>query len=161
MLNIIWGREHCDNFILDPRIWFARNKKPEWFETDFVKRILKDIDGTTVLFEEALKDYRGRGISTTMISTGCKSLCDIYFSDGIIFYGGGLGDNCIPYLLEIASQKDVTIVLEHYMDFDEDMFDSNLICHNGVPLDQDSYDDLYTDWAQSITDKGYEPDSRL
>ncbi len=98
MLNIIFGRENSPDFVLDTRIYFRRNKKPEWFEDEFVKRFLKEIDNSTVLFEEALKDYRGRGISTGMISTGCKTLCDIYYhGSDTIFYGSGMGDNCIPF----------------------------------------------------------------
>lgn len=152
MLNIIFGREHCDNFILDPRIWFRKNKKPEWFEDPFVQEFLKEVDNTEVLFEEALKDYRGRGISTEMISTGCKSLCDIYFSDGIIFYGSGMGNNCIPFLIRISEQKDVTIVLEHYMDFPERYFNEKKIFIDGKPLGQYDYDDAYSEWCAS----GYE-----
>ena len=38
MLKIIFGRENCKDFILDTRIWFRKNKKPEWFEDPFVKK---------------------------------------------------------------------------------------------------------------------------
>lgn len=156
MLDIIWGRENAPEFVLDTRIWFSRHKKPEWFENEFVKRFLKDIDGSTVLFQEALSDYRGRGISTEMISTGCKTLCDIYFcEDDTIFYGSAMGDNCLPFLIEIAQKKDVTIVLEHYADFEESAFQTGLIRSNGVIMDQDSYDDAFSDWSASTLEDDY------
>lgn len=150
MLNIIFGRENSPDFVLDTRIYFRRNKKPEWFEDSFVKKFLKEIDGSTVLFEEALKDYRGRGISTEMVSTGCKTLCDIYYhGSDTIFYGSGMGDNCIPFLMEIAAHNDITIVLEHYMDFPGEYFEKKLVRINGTVLTQDTYDDAYSDWCAS------------
>lgn len=149
MLNVIFGRENCDDFVLDTRVWFRKHKKPEWFEDAFVKEFLKEVDNTTVLFEEALKDYKGRGISTEMISTGCKTLCDIYYGDGIIFYGSGMGDNCIPFLIRISEMKDVTIVLEHYMDFPEHYFEEGKISCNGKILGQYDYDDAFSAWGLS------------
>ena len=76
MLTLVFGRNNVNQelFCLDTRIYFRKHKKPQWFEEHFVKRFLKAIDNTTVLFEEALKDYRGHGISTEMISTGCRAL---------------------------------------------------------------------------------------
>lgn len=56
MLNIVFGRENLEEFELDARLIFRRNKKPEWFQDEFVRQFLKEIDGTTVLFEEALLD---------------------------------------------------------------------------------------------------------
>ena len=148
MLNVIFGRESCEHFVLDTRVWFSQHKKPEWFEDPFVKEFLKEVDNTEVLFEEALKDYRGRGISTEMISTGCKTLCDIYFdNEGTIFYGSAMGDNCIPFLIRISEQKDVTIVLEHYMDFPEHYFEEGKVACDGRVLGQYDYDDAFSNWG--------------
>lgn len=149
MINIIFGRENCNQskYIVDSRIYFRRNKKPEWFEDDFVKEFLKAVDNTKVLFEEALLDYRGRGISTEMISSGCKTLCDIYYcEDGSIFNGSMMGNNCIPFLLRIAKNKDFTMVLEHYMDFPPESFNEGVLYCKGELLTQDTYDDAYSDW---------------
>lgn len=146
MLNIVFGRENLEEFELDARLIFRRNKKPEWFQDEFVRQFLKEIDGTTVLFEEALLDYKGRGISTEMISTGCKTLCCIYFLDGW-FYGSLLGDNCIPFLLKIAKKKDVNIMLEHYMDIPDEDFISNDIRVNGSRVNVEEYEDAYCLWC--------------
>ena len=94
MLHVIFGREEIGekNYVLDNRIFFRRNKKPEWFEDDFVKEFLYEIDGSKVIAQEALLDYRGRGISTEMISTGCKSLCCIYYCYKDHIFNGSLID---------------------------------------------------------------------
>ena len=152
MLNIVFGRENLEEFELDARLIFRRNKKPEWFQDEFVRQFLKEIDGTTVLFEEALLDYKGRGISTEMISTGCKTLCCIYFLDGW-FYGSLLGDNCVPFLLKIAKKKDVNIMLEHYMDIPDGDFISNDIRVNGSRVNVEEYEDAYClGWATEEED---------
>ena len=128
--------------------FFRRNKKPEWFEDDFVKEFLYEIDGSKVIAQEALLDYRGRGISTEMISTGCKSLCCIYYCyKDHIFNGSLMGDNCIPFLMRIAENHDVTIVLEHYMDFPEQYFRTGKIMMYDRLLDQDDYDDAFSAWC--------------
>lgn len=149
MINIIFGRENCDEskFILDSRAYFRDHKEPEWFDDPLVQEFLLAVDGSTVLFQEALKDYRGKGISTDKISSGCKTLCDIYFSnDGSIFNGSMMGNNCIPFLLRIAQKKDFTMVLEHYMDFPEESFDLGCLFCNGRKLTQRGYDDAFSNW---------------
>ena len=150
MLHIIFGREVAgeQNYVLDSRIFFRRNKKPEWFEDDFVKEFLFEIDGSKVIAQEALLDCRGRGISSEMISTGCKSLCCIYYCyQNHIFNGSLMGDNCIPFLMRIANEHDVTIVLEHYMDFPEKYFREGRIMIDGRLLGQYDYDDAFSAWC--------------
>ena len=161
MLNIIFGRENIPhenipNVVLDPRDYFFLYKKPEWFEDPFVKEFLKVVDNTTVLFEEALKDYKGRGISTLMISTGCKTLCCIYFlSNELIFNGSAMGNNCLPFLVRIAQEKDITIFLEHYADFPRESFSLVDMYCNGVLLDPDKYEDAFCDWCDSTEEEGF------
>lgn len=162
MLYIIWGRENIPNelknkMIMDSRPYFQYAKRPEWFEDDFVKKFLKDIDNTEVLFEEALKDYRGRGISPLMISTGCKTLCNIYFdvNSEHIFFGSQLGDNCLPYLVEIASKRDVTILLEHFADFPSWCFKETQFFCDGKPVDEKGYEYAFCDWNHSTTEEGW------
>ena len=76
MLNIIFGRDFClRDYILDTRSYFTDFKRPEWFSDPFIQKFIYEIDGSTVLFEEALKDRRGHGISMEWLSTGCKTLC--------------------------------------------------------------------------------------
>ena len=161
MLNIIFGRENVPKelvpkVVLDSRSYFSLFKKPEWFEDPFVKEFLKSVDNTTVLFEEALKDYKGRGISTTMISTGEKTVCCIYFDvDDRIFYGASMGNNCLPFLVRIAQKKDITIFLEHYADFARESFSLVDMYCNGILLDQDKYDDAFSNWSASTCEEGF------
>lgn len=114
-----------------------------WFEDDFVKRFIYEIDHSVVLFEEALKDYRERGISTKKISTGCKTLCCIYYdTENLVFNGSCLGNNCLPFLVEISEKK----VMEHYTDFPEYYFENGKISVDGKIAGQYDYDDAFSGW---------------
>ena len=162
MLNIIFGRENVPKelvpkVVLDCRPYFRWYKQPEWFEDPFVKEFLKVVDGTEVLFQEALKDYRGKGISTEMISTGCKNLCCIYYdiNSEHIFFGTQLGDNCLPFLARIAEKRDVTIFLEHFADFPSECFKSTDIRCNGKRLTEEEYEDAYCDWCATTQKDDY------
>lgn len=153
MLNLVFGRDFIPEggkLVEDPRAFFIKYKKPEWFEDDFVKRFLKEIDNTEVLFEEALKDYRGRGISTEKISTGCKTLCVLYYNDkeNLWFNGTGMGLNCLPFLYELVSKKDVNVFFEYQPWFGEEYFDNNLIMMNGKVATEDDVDLAYCEWCE-------------
>ena len=152
MLNVVFGREPFEewvDFIPDARIYFSQHKRPEWFEDPFVKKFLAFIDGTEVLFEEALKDKFGHGISTEMISTGCKTLCCIYLGErDKVFYGTTMGENCYPFLLELARERDITIVSEHYPLIEDKYFDEGLIRIDGKPITITEFEDAFCDWME-------------
>lgn len=154
MLTIIFGRENVPEeskkyTYLPSPYFFKINKKPEWFEDPFVKEFLKEIDGTEVLFEEALKDRNGRGISTDKISTGCKTLCCVYYHPEIIFYGSLLGNNCLPFLLRISDTTDITLVFEHYAVFkDSDYVEHVIMCNGRRIMNIDDYEEEYGKWVE-------------
>jgi hypothetical protein len=51
-----------------------------------------------------------------------------------------LGDNCTPYLMEIAREKDVTVVLEHPLGFPENMADK--VYFRDIDVYADNYEDF-------------------
>lgn len=148
-LNIILGRENCDanELYLDSSGYFKEYKKPEWFETDFAKRAIKAIDNADVLFEEALMNQFGHGFSTEKLSSGVKTLLLIKFGPEHIYYGSMMGDNCVPFLMEIAKEreKDTTILLEHFMDFPYEY--EGMLKLNGEPISIDDYEDAVATWS--------------
>lgn len=163
MLNVVIGESEIPaeyEVMVDPRYYFKYRKKPEWFEDEFVKRFLKEVDGTEVLFEEALKDKFGHGISTMMMSTGCKTLCVIYYdtNDKVYYNGSAMGDNCIPFLMEMAEKRDINIFLRHDMHFSDnemgiDFFKTGLIKIYGKPVDnEDDYYDIFDEKRDTVYD---------
>ncbi len=77
VLNFIIGRENIDlnQVDMDSRVYFKEFKKPEWFLDPFAVRVIKEIDKAEVVFEEALKNRFGHGMSTMELSTGTKPCC--------------------------------------------------------------------------------------
>ena len=154
MLDIVFGRESvpCGRFVLDGRYYFTKMKLPGWFEDPFIKRVINGVDGAEVLFEEALKNRWGHGISTEMLSTGCKVLCCLYF-DALdkVFFATQMGNNCIPYYMEIARSRDIMLCYEHFADMPGWCFEEGLVRLNGVVLTEDAYEEAYMDWVERET----------
>lgn len=65
--------------VISPDSIFNLGKKPEWFDVELIKRVIKDIDGATVIYQEGLMDKWNYGISTRELSTGCKAVICLYF----------------------------------------------------------------------------------
>lgn len=130
MLDIICGHMFCPDrteIVFDNRIWFRREIDPKSLNCDFVRRTAKEIDLAEHVRDDVFIDRFGKACPAENLSTGFKSLCCLYFSDGTKrFNGSMMGDNCVPFLMEIAAEKDVKIYLEHYMllkDFTNITFD--------------------------------------
>lgn len=149
MLNIIIGRENInlDEVCMNSRLYFKRWKKPEWFETDFAKRVIKEVDKAEVLFEEALKNRFGRGMSTEQLSTGTKTLLLMKFEPDHIYYGTNMGDNCVPFIMELVkeSKDDITLLLEHFMDIPDEY--EGMLKLNGELASIEEYEDTIATWS--------------
>lgn len=115
MLNIIIEsnyEETCKrlpNRISNVRGYFDTSYEPEWFDDEFVRKIIKDIDNTTVVSGINLYNDVLLGISPESLSSGSKALI-ILFEEDYIVNGDRLGDNCIGLLLEIAKRKDLSLI---------------------------------------------------
>lgn len=83
-----------------------------WFLDPYVVDIIKEIDNTVVNEDLTLYNEVLGGIVPSQLSSGCKGLILVYKTDCKID-GDRLGDNCWGRLSDIASKKDVDIVLRH------------------------------------------------
>ena len=92
MLNIIIEsnyEETCKrlpNRISNVRGYFDTSYEPEWFDDEFVRKIIKDIDNTTVLSGISLYNEVLTGISPVSLSSGSKALI-ILFEENYIVNG--------------------------------------------------------------------------
>ena len=84
----------------------------DWFSDPYVVQIIKEIDNTVVNADLTLHNEILGGIVPSQLSSGCKGLILVYKTDCKI-NGDRLGDNCWGRLMDIASKKDVDIVLRH------------------------------------------------
>lgn len=99
--------------------YFDVNYDEEWFQDSFVKDMMQDVCGATVLPCGVIdiKDY-GK-VAPTQLSAGVKALILMLKTDRVV-YATACVDNCAKWIIEIAKKKDVTICLQHYMEFEED-----------------------------------------
>lgn len=151
MLNVIYGRENADTsrFILNSRLYFDEHMKESWFDDKFVLEMIKGVDGAVRVTQDFFKDRYNKSILARMLSTGVKTLCCMYYDDGSHdFYASAMGDNCIDYYMKMARQRDITLVFEHYPYIDNKYFDEGLLIGEGKVLDEDGFDDMYSDWAE-------------
>ena len=153
MLNFIIGRENIDlgPIHMDSPLYF-RKARPEWLNDDFAKRAIKAIDQATVLNGFALENRFGYGMSSEQISTGTKTLLLIKNQPQYIYYGSLMGDNCVPFLMELVQEReaagngDITLLLEHYMDIPEKY--EGFLKINGEPVTIEEYEDEIVTWCE-------------
>lgn len=149
--------EPRDIIIQRPSIYFNRVKKPEWFEDPFVKELLLKIEGTTVLFEEALKDRHGHGKSADKICNSCRSVIMMKFLPENTYSDEFFGKNCWPFIFRLAeSGTHINIwpmTSAAHFDWYEDK--AHLIRINGKPVKDISelIDSLYDWWSDLFDDK--------
>lgn len=90
-----------------------------------------------------------------VLSPVCKTLCCVYYVPEMVFYCNYVHNEHIKFLMRAAKLNDITIVLEHYLDFtDEDIAVGMTV--NGVPVRGKShYLSLMQDWICFRQNNGY------
>lgn len=120
MLNIWFGfGDLFDRRIHDVSGYFDGVYEQNWFSSDLAREIVKGIDNTEYIDGEYFQSPVLGGIPPRDLSSGCKGVLLALNEDDIILSGERFGDNCCEWLLEVAKLKDVTISLNHIMDFKE------------------------------------------
>lgn len=92
--------------------YFDDEYEDAWFEDDYVKKLIKEIDDTEMLPDGTLYNSALGGIVKSQLSSGVKGLILLYKTDCKI-NGDRLGDNCWKYVMEIAEKQDIYLVLRH------------------------------------------------
>lgn len=115
----IWVGDFKTDCFTDMKMTFLENKKAEWFEDENVIRFIKEIDRADVIKGEILVSRAGNYFMSDKLSSGCKAVILMYKTD-LHLYATRCGDNCVPFILEIAERKDVIVTLHHCMDFPKD-----------------------------------------
>lgn len=95
--------------------------RPEWLEDPLVVEMIEQIGKDKVLGPYCIQSPVFGQIAPTMISGSVKALILMLKTDYEI-WATACGDDCAPYIWRIAEErekmgKDLTICLEHYMDF--------------------------------------------
>ena len=115
MLKIFYG--DMPKAIYNTEVYFKNTYTDKWLLSDEAKQIIKDIDDSTVLSGNTIDSpYLGM-IPPTSLSGGTKTLLLILNDSKSIFNASTCGDNCAKWLLKLSEKKDITVNLNHIMDF--------------------------------------------
>lgn len=116
MLKIIFG--DTKNSVYHPPTWFDNRYEDEWITDPLTKKMVRDIDKSEVIGPRLIDSPVLGPISPKELSGGVKTLILMAFDNsGKIFNASACGDNCAPWICQIAKSKDLTINLHHIMDF--------------------------------------------
>lgn len=119
MLNIRFGA--VDDTITYVDGFFDSDYEDEWLEDPLVQEMILDIDKSKVISPDCITSPVFGQIPPTRLSGGVKALILMLKTDEEI-WATACGDNCAKWITRIAQLKDLTICLEHFMDFGDNHF---------------------------------------
>ena len=96
--------DYIKDFVLLPKTHFDVYKKDCWFENDFGRRIIRDIEQIPLTMPTVKASVAMYGISMKEISSGAKNLFLMLNTD-FVGNASAMGPNCVDILLDIASSK--------------------------------------------------------
>jgi hypothetical protein len=145
MLYISFYKEQ-ENEVVNPNAWMIghTSKLTGVFDDPYVKKLIKAIDKTECYAMYNMKSPILGGINYNQLSTGVKNLIIAYWF-GLPIDGAMIGDNCIPYLIEMSIERDIYVTVYGIMKFRQD-FDA-IVLNSDSPCPE-----IHTlkDWLRNI-----------
>ena len=133
MLNI-WYRGGDIKVMTNAPSYFNVAFRPEWFEDDLVKKMIKDVDKSDVIGPYLIISPVLGPIAPTYLSGGVKVLILLLKEPKFIYNLSNCGDNCAKWILEICKDRDIVAYLEHVMHFKDPFEIKVLNTGNVVPI---------------------------
>lgn len=144
MLNVYVGRFEASDGDIDAI--FAGQYEEEWFTDDYVKTLIKSIDNSDVQTANLIISPIFGPISCEGLSGGVKTLIMLYKMPEIELWGSAMGDNCMPYVFDIASKQNITLKFSHIPELPKDavvnFLPDNKVCHGAFNIQQEIADRL-------------------
>lgn len=112
MLTIICASldelEKLPNFIKYPSSWFDVEWDEDWLQDEFARRLISDIDHIE-LGENTRISLALRGQTVEQLAGGTKNILVCQHHLDHVHRFQFMGENCYPYLFELASAHDITV----------------------------------------------------
>lgn len=125
MLNIFYG--DMPGAVYNTASYFKYDYEDIWIVDPFVKKMILDVDKSTVIDSGVIDSPILGKIPPLGLSGGVKTLILVKFNQEKVFNASTCGDNCARWLLEIAREEERTINLRHLMDFGEGPFEIRIL----------------------------------
>lgn len=151
MVSVYFGLDR--NAVLDIDAYFRNVYDTEWFDDDIVKKIVKDIDGSTVLSQYCIQSKVLGQIPPDLISGGAKACILLLKDDSSLIDLIACGSNCECWLSRIFSMKDVRVTMSG-CDLSFRGYDIRGICEN-----DNSTINNYNDWIDKMCVMAGDPDN--
>lgn len=115
MLRVNYGFR--DDEIYDTETYYRNQYDKSWVLDPFAKKVIADIDASEVIGADEIRNDIFDTFSSKDLSAGVKTLLLMKNQPKKIFNISNCGDNCAKYILELATERDITVCLHHYMNF--------------------------------------------
>lgn len=146
MLKIYLG-EMADA-IYHPPTYFDNQYKDEWITDPLSVKMIKDVDQSDVIAERLIDSPVLGPISVKELSGGVKTLMLMAFDNsGKIFNASVCGNNCAKWILQIGKMKELTINLNHIMDFGTDEFEIEILNTNEVIHNRKEFTEIAVEYV--------------
>ena len=122
MLYVYWGSIDWEKapraFVMSSNSFFDAHYEDEWLTDGWAKRVIEEIDKSSLIAPKVVDSPWLDMIPITQISGGAKTLIIANAVDGIVINGNRMGDNCWNLMLELSKKKDIQLVCEYCAIFD-------------------------------------------
>lgn len=146
MLKIYLGE--MEDAIYHPPTYFDNQYKDEWITDPLSVKMIKDVDQSDVIAERLIDSPVLGPISVKELSGGVKTLMLMVFDNsGKIFNASVCGNNCAKWILQIGKMKELTINLNHIMDFGTDEFEIEILNTNEVIHNRKEFTEIAVEYV--------------
>lgn len=140
-LNIAFG-DYYKSIIYNTEVYFRNSFRKEWIEDEKIKKVIRDVDKSTVINGNAIESPVFGIMPPTKLSGGVKTLMLMYNNPHMVFNVSTCGDNCVPFIEEMVKEKDILIGLYHAMDFSKEGFEAYIANGDIVTNSYEEYIEL-------------------
>ena len=151
MISVYFGND--TTAVLNIDAYFNHVYKAEWFDDNFVKEMVKDVDNSTVLSRYCIQSPILGQIPPERLSGGVKALICLWKMDKCLIDLIVCGENCERWLSEISQRKDIRVSMSSY-DLTFKGYPIQGICENDNSTINNS-----TDWVVKMCDMAGEPEN--
>lgn len=137
MLKIYFGE--MEGVLHNVETYFKNQMEYSWLEDDIAKDIVEDVDKSIVESPQCIRSNVLGQIPPTKLSGGTKALLLIWNEDDRVINASNCGDNCAKWLLEFGKRRDITVNLNHIMDFGNEEFQIEILNNNKLVHNMKEY----------------------
>ena len=124
----------AENYIYNPPAWFDGFCGEDYIQGEKEKAIIKDIDKSDVLEQGLLYNPVFGYITPSQISGTSKTLILLNNVPNMYFNGTAMGNNAVPWLLNIGKTKDIYVCNTYPLQlegcFELEIVNTGIIVHN-------------------------------